>query len=113
MLRLPNRYRKGYPMEPKKKLVLNINLYARSKIFELVRVSYLLANSKAVVADIDDETMIENDVRSAIRCANKQTLLSACQSLVSDDAARLALENAGHAVIVKRDIRGILECALG
>ena len=34
------------------KIVLNINNIPYSKIFEIVRVSWLLANSKAVVADI-------------------------------------------------------------
>ena len=49
------------------KVVLNINLYAQMRIFEIVRVSYLLANKKAVVADLDVNTSIDDDVRDAVQ----------------------------------------------
>ena len=94
------------------KLVVNINLYDRSKIFEVVRVSYLLANRKAVVADIDADTLIDADMRSAIKVTVGPELVRDCQNLVADDAARAALEEAGFAAIEKRDIRTILQRAL-
>lgn len=40
------------------KIVLNINRYSRSRIFEVVRTSYLLANAKAVVADLHPNTFV-------------------------------------------------------
>lgn len=43
------------------KIVLNLNLYAHARIFEVVRVSYLLANRKAVVSDWHAEAAIEPD----------------------------------------------------
>ena len=94
------------------KLVVNINLYDRSKIFEVVRVSYFLANRKAVVADIDADTLIDDDMRSAIKVTVGPELVRDCQNLVADDAARTALEEAGFAAIEKRDIRIILKRAL-
>jgi len=95
------------------KVVLNVNLYAEMRIFEIVRVSYLLANRKAVVADLDANTSVEDDVRSAVRFASTlKELLDLCAKLVSDEGERNALEERGLACISRRDIRGILERAL-
>ena len=74
------------------KVVLNINLYARMRILEIVRVSYLLANKKAVVADRDANTSVEDDVmRDAVRFASslKELLdLSAATRLRRERAPR-------------------------
>lgn len=94
------------------KLIVNVNLYDKSKIFELVRVSYLLANHKAVVADVDAATLIDEDIRSAIRCSTGPRLVNDCQALIENDNARTLLENTGFEVIQKRDIRVILESTL-
>jgi hypothetical protein len=94
------------------KLVLNINLYGKSKTFEIVRVSYLIANAKAVVADIDSDTVIDDDMRSAVHITSGPELVHDCQSLVSDDRRRMALEQAGFDAMQKRDIRVFLEQAL-
>ena len=94
------------------KLIVNVNLYSLSKIFEVVRVSYLLANSKAVVADVDPNTEIDDDMRSAIMRTTGPQLVNECRRLVADDAARLALEEAGFKAIQCRDIRNILHRAI-
>lgn len=91
------------------KLIVNINLYEQSKIFEIVRVSYLLANRKAVVSDIYADAYIEDDVRSAIKVTSPPQLVNDCVKLAADDNARAALEEAGFAAIEKRDIRKALE----
>jgi hypothetical protein len=93
------------------KLIVNINLYEQSKVFEIVRVSYLLANRKAVVADIDDDTHIEEDMRSAVKATSPPELVNDCMKLATDDDARAALEESGFAVMEKRDIRKVLERA--
>jgi hypothetical protein len=93
------------------KLIVNIGLYDRSKIFEVVRVSYLLANRKAVVADVDADTLIESDIRRSIVCSSGPQLVHDCLNLVADDAARNVVEEAGFENIQKRDIRVILERA--
>ena len=41
------------------KIILNVNLYNFAQIFEIVRVSYLLANKKAVVSVIDQNTFLK------------------------------------------------------
>jgi len=95
------------------KVVLNINLYAQMRIFEIVRVSYLLANRKAVVADLDANTSVEDDVRNAVRFASSlKDLTDLCARLVSDENERHALEERGFATMSRRDIKAILERAL-
>jgi hypothetical protein len=94
------------------KLIVNINLYSRSKIFEIVRASYLFANRKAIVADIDAETFIEEDIRSGICASSPSMLVDQCHELIKNESSRKALEDAGFEVIRNRDIRRILETAL-
>jgi hypothetical protein len=95
------------------KVVLNINLYPHTRIFEIVRVSYLMANRKAVVADLDAGTSIDDDIRSAVKFASSlPDLLSLCDSLANNDRERTKLEELGFSCISRRDIRDILKGAL-
>ncbi len=94
------------------KLVLNINAYRQSKIFEIVRVSYLLANQKAVIAETDADGVIDDDLRPAIRPVTSQQLVGECMRLLADEDARLKLEQAGFHAIEQRDIRKILQRVL-
>lgn len=95
------------------KIVLNINLMQFARIFEIVRVSYLLANKKAVIADLDANTSIEDDVRGAVKfVSSMQELVDVCLRLVEDENERAKLEETGHLSIRQRDIRGIIERAL-
>ncbi len=95
------------------KVVLNISQY--DKIFEIVRVSYLLANSKAVVAELDPvATMatVEPDIIPGVQFAPLQLFPQACLNLVHNEPLRLELERTGRAIIEQRDIRHILHEAL-
>ena len=95
------------------KVVLNINLYPQTRIFEIVRVSYLLANSKAVVADLDVNTSIEDDIRPAVKFASSlQELLNLCEGLANNERERTQQEELGFSCISRRAIRGILKDAL-
>jgi hypothetical protein len=95
------------------KLVLNINLYDHAQIFEIVRVSYLLANRKAVVATLDPNTVMEGDLARAIKCTTLQRLVDDCIALLDNPAERARLENAGYETFAQRDIRAILQKSLG
>jgi hypothetical protein len=78
-----------------------------------VRVSYLLANRKAVVADIDVNTSIDDDIRPVVKLASSlQELLNQCDSLVRNELERTKLEELGFSSINRRDIRDILKTAL-
>lgn len=95
------------------KVVLNINLYPQTRIFEIVRVSYLLANRKAVVADLDVNTSVDDDIRPAVKFASSlQDLVKLCDSLANNERERTKLEELGFSCISRRDIRDILKAAL-
>lgn len=83
------------------KVVLNLHYYEAS-IFEVVRVSYLLANRKAVVAECHGATEVDPDLREAVRLAPYGGLVQACVDLCRDDRARMALEARGHAAMMAR-----------
>ncbi|MGD0462629.1 MAG: hypothetical protein ABSB74_09075 [Tepidisphaeraceae bacterium] len=94
------------------KIVLNINRYEQSRIFEVVRVSYLLANEKAVVSDVHPDSYIEPDLKEAVAFSPLEGILETCQNLLKNDAARRELRSRGKAAFERRDIREILRIAL-
>jgi hypothetical protein len=96
------------------KIVLNVN-DDRGDIFEIVRVSYLLANKKAVVSTLDPRTAIEDDIISGVKFTEMDKLVDDCVKLIDDDQARSTLGAAGFECISnpKRDIRNILRNVLG
>jgi hypothetical protein len=94
------------------KFVLNVNLYDHTRVFEIVRVSYLLANRKAVLASLDENTAIEEDLDGAIRITTLDRLVEDALRLVDDADARAQLEAAGFDAFSRRDIRPILRAAL-
>jgi hypothetical protein len=95
------------------RLVLNINLYPHTRIFEIVRVSYLLANRKAVVSDLDANTSVDDDIRPALKFVSTlPELLNVCEGLARNDRERTKLEELGYSCISRRDIREFLKSAL-
>jgi hypothetical protein len=94
------------------KVVLNLHYYETS-IFELVRVSYLLANRKAVVAERHAGTEVDADVASALKLAPYEQLAATCAEVVADAEQRRALETGGFECMVARDETAILAGALG
>lgn len=83
------------------KVVVNVHYY-ETKIFEIVRVSYLLNNGKAVVTELDQDTEIEDDLRTAVLGVGYDALPDACLRLVHDAAARRQLEQQAMAVSMSR-----------
>ena len=79
------------------KVVLNIDLNDSRRIFEVVRVSYLLANAKAVVATLQPHTLIEPDLRDAVAFAPAESIAATCVELLANEPARRQLEAAGRA----------------
>jgi O-methyltransferase/8-demethyl-8-(2,3-dimethoxy-alpha-L-rhamnosyl)tetracenomycin-C 4'-O-methyltransferase len=79
------------------KVVLNMHYYD-SSIFEIVRVSYLLANRKAVVAECHPGTDVDPGLREAVRAVPYDGLVEACQGLVRDEDARTGLEERGYTI---------------
>lgn len=89
------------------KLVLNVHFYP-SSIFEIVRVSYLLANSKAVVAECHNQTEIYPDLRDAVRTADYEGLVDACIELARNATLRKHYETLGFERMKARPIAEIL-----
>jgi hypothetical protein len=73
------------------KIVLNIHHYV-TNLFEIVRVSYLLANSKAVVSEDSPDI---GDYREAVAVFPHEKLVDGCLSLLRDEARRKDLEKRG------------------
>jgi hypothetical protein len=94
------------------KLVLNLNVNDRSRIFEIVRVSYLLANSKAIVADLRVGTFVEPDIKAAVAFCKPEQILATCAELLESEGTRSELEDRGREVMERRHISPILASAL-
>lgn len=76
------------------KVIINIHFY-ESSIFEIVRISYLLANHKAVVAECNKDTEIAEDLKTAVALAPYDKLVETCIELVNNDEKRQLLEKNG------------------
>jgi SAM-dependent methyltransferase len=93
------------------KVVLSVHFY-ESRIFELARVSYLLANRKAVVAEVGAGTEIDDDLREAVAGVPYDALVGRCRELVRDAGARARLAEEGHRRFSARAEERILAQAL-
>ncbi len=93
------------------KIVLNIH-YWEAKIFEITRVSYLLANRRAVVSERGANSTLEGDLKSGIAFADYDELADRCVELVGDERARCELAERGYQAFSARDQVAILQRAL-
>lgn len=83
------------------KVVLNLHQHA-AHVFEVVRVSYLLSNRKAVVTEISPETEIEPELRDAVAGAPYEELVDRCRELTANDRLRQGLEKNGFRIMTAR-----------
>src|SRR5581483_10454661 len=93
------------------KVVLNVHFY-ESKVFEIVRVSYLLANAKAIVSESSPGTDMEEGLHAAIACVPYDSLVKTCAALVQDEEERRKLETRGFQWFSQRKETDILKAAL-
>lgn len=77
------------------KIVLNLH-HTDAQVFEIVRVSYLLANKKAVVSELSADSDIEPDLADAIVGVPYGQIVEACRALLANKTRRRALENQGY-----------------
>jgi hypothetical protein len=94
------------------KIVANVSASSTKAIFEVARVSYLMANRKAVIAPIEPRTSIEAEFLAGIVGVEPPEFAGAAVELVNDDKKRVALEEAGFELIRRYDIKSILAEAL-
>jgi SAM-dependent methyltransferase len=93
------------------KIILNVHFYD-AKIFEIVRVSYLLANSKAVVTELCPNKVTEEGLGECVMGCPYDSLVETCLSLLRDDKARRKLETRGFQWFSQRKESDILSNAL-
>lgn len=93
------------------KVVLNLHYYD-ANVFEIVRVSYLLTNEKAVVAECGDTTRIDDKMREAVCAVPYDKLVEACVDLVNDASKRTTLARRGFEIFSGCSEESILVQAL-
>lgn len=93
------------------KLVLNVHYYEPG-VFEIVRVSFLLANRKAVVSEASHDEAIEPDLAHAVHQCAYADLVASCKALVDDADRRRRLEEDGFKAFAARDEAQIIRSAL-
>ena len=93
------------------KIVLNVH-YWEAKIFEIARVSYLLANRRAVVSERGADPTLERDLESGVAFADYDGLVDRCVELLGDERARRELAERGYQVFSARSQADILHRAL-
>lgn len=93
------------------RVVLNVHFY-ESKIFEAIRVSYLLGNGATVLSE-DGGDPIEAEFQGAVAFAPYDGLVARCLELLADDAEREAYGARGRALMRARPqagyLRGVLD----
>lgn len=80
------------------KIVINIHHYS-SNVFEIVRVSYLLANGACVVTEGNPRDPDVQPFLSGLAVTPYEDLVARCRALLADDAARQRMAEAGLAAI--------------
>lgn len=69
------------------KIVLNMHFY-EAKVFEVVRCSYLMANSKCIVSETGVDKEIEEEYRGGIAFSAYDSLVDTCVALLEDNRMR-------------------------
>jgi hypothetical protein len=92
------------------KLIVNVTLHKR--VFEIVRVSYLLANRKAVVCVLSPDMAMEPGFEKSVKISSPGSLVQDCEDLLKNDERRVALEEAGYSIFKERGISPVLAEAL-
>ncbi|BDG07075.1 glycosyltransferase [Anaeromyxobacter paludicola] len=94
------------------KLVVNPH-YFEAKVFEVVRVSYLLANGRCVVSERGADPVEERAFEDAVAFAPYEALVATCLRLLGDPAERAHRAEAGRRLMEARPESEYLRAALG
>jgi hypothetical protein len=93
------------------KIVLNVH-YWEAKIFEIARVSYLLANRRVVVSERGADPTSEDEFASGVAFADYDDLVARCVELLGDERARRELAEQGYQAFSARDQPAVVDRAL-
>ena len=90
------------------KIVLNVHYYETS-IFEIIRVSYLLANKKFVITEAGNDLEMEMKYRKGAVFCNYKDLVAACLHFLNKDEERQKIAEKGYEVLKEISQRGIYQ----
>ena len=76
------------------KIVLNVHYY-EAKVFEIVRVSFLLANKKCVVSENGTDKSLEEPLYNGIEFTGYKNLVKSCMNLLEQPERRSVLAQKG------------------
>ena len=93
------------------RIVINLHFY-EAQVFEIVRVSHLLANRICVVSESGLDLALEAPFRQGIAFAPYESLVQTCLELLADPKRRAALATAGHEAFRARPQAPMLRAAL-
>ncbi len=95
------------------KIVLNIHFY-EARIFEIVRVSYLLANRRFVISEEGDGSDAERDCSGGVVFSPYEKLVETCVAYIEDEASRRRIARTGFHLISRRRqsdfLRALVDC---
>lgn len=92
------------------RLLLNLSGDSPSlRIFEIVRVSYYLANRKAVVCEDRQDQFVEDDMKDRLLFAPTGQLASHCVRLLQDPTERQRWAEQGFEAFRRRDVREVIK----
>jgi acetyltransferase-like isoleucine patch superfamily enzyme/SAM-dependent methyltransferase len=93
------------------KIVLNIHFY-EAKVFEIVRVSYLLANRKFVISEQSTNDPDADFFSHGVVFAPYEELVETCVRWLKDSESREAIAQIGFQLMTQRDMTHSLDKAL-
>jgi hypothetical protein len=93
------------------KIIINIHYY-EAKVFEIVRVSYLLANSKFVISEASLDAETESHLHGGLVICPYEELVQKCLMYVGDNEGRRAIAKRGFELFKQRSQAEYLSEAL-
>jgi hypothetical protein len=93
------------------KIVLNMHMY-EAKVFEIVRVSYLLANGCFVVSERGLDVAGERPYEDGIAFAEYRELVNACLRYLEDGTARTRTARRGFELFAQQRVPDLLRAVL-
>ncbi|HEY7789829.1 MAG TPA: hypothetical protein VIC33_04910 [Vicinamibacterales bacterium] len=94
------------------RIVLNIHTY-EARLFEIVRVSYLLANGRCIVSEDGADASLEEPYREAVVFAPYERLVDTTLTMLADPAACARRAAAGRQIFEGRPQREFLRAVVG
>ena len=90
------------------KIILNVHYYP-ARIFEVVRVSYLLANQRFVISESGDDCELERPFQGGLEFVSYDELVERCCDYIDDPQGREKIALGGYLLFNKMKQHKILE----